>query len=135
VFPIGYYEKLYGKEFNSFNWSDYLKENKSRGAPLSAWKISNINNFEKIKKVLNCEGSKKSSKNYNNFCLGDKVESINFINPLEKTISVSTIIEINENKILIHHDGYYPKYDYWVEFVNLKSLKLKNIYKMFIKKK
>uniref|UniRef100_A0A8C5UG48 SAM domain-containing protein n=1 Tax=Malurus cyaneus samueli TaxID=2593467 RepID=A0A8C5UG48_9PASS len=102
IHPVGWCEKTSHKllppkgfKEGEFNWTSYLKNCKAQAAPKSL--------FKTLSSPVTPSG----------FRLGMKLEAVDKKNP--SLICVATIMDMVENRLLIHFDNWDESYDYWCE--------------------
>ncbi|XP_062449900.1 lethal(3)malignant brain tumor-like protein 3 isoform X3 [Rhea pennata] len=100
--PVGWCEKTSHKllppkgfKEGEFNWTSYLKNCKAQAAPKSL--------FKALSTPVMSSG----------FCLGMKLEAVDKKNP--SLMCVATVIDVLDNRLLIHFDNWDESYDYWCE--------------------
>ncbi|NWI09276.1 LMBL3 protein, partial [Crypturellus soui] len=100
--PVGWCEKTArrllppgGFKEEEFNWTSYLKNCKAQAAPKSL--------FKTLRAPFTPSG----------FRLGMKLEAVDKKNP--SLMCVATVMDMLENRLLIHFDNWDESYDYWCE--------------------
>ncbi|XP_010177116.1 PREDICTED: lethal(3)malignant brain tumor-like protein 3, partial [Mesitornis unicolor] len=102
IHPVGWCEKTSHKllppkgfKEGEFNWTSYLKNCKAQAAPKSL--------FKTLSTPVTPSG----------FRLGMKLEAVDKKNP--SLLCVATIVDMVDNRLLIHFDNWDESYDYWCE--------------------
>ncbi|NXD26542.1 LMBL3 protein, partial [Spelaeornis formosus] len=102
IHPVGWCEKTSHKllppkgfKEGEFNWTSYLKNCKAQAAPK--------NLFKTLSSPVTPSG----------FRLGMKLEAVDKKNP--SLVCVATVMDVVENRLLIHFDNWDESYDYWCE--------------------
>lgn len=108
IFPLGFcdrhsrkLEPPYDSE-PSFEWAKYIQYKNYTPAPEELFSIPN-EDIAKQQTVIDC-----------GFNVGQKLEAVNRQN--KEVICVATIIDILNDYLLIHLDGYDSSFDYWTPF-------------------